>query len=44
MLVNLSDVRGALESDAVIPCFQPIVELSTGILVGFEVLSARCSA
>jgi len=39
MLVNLSDVRGALESDAVIPCFQPIVELRTGTLVGFEVLA-----
>lgn len=39
MLANLSDVRRALESDAVVPCFQPIVELRTGTLVGFEVLA-----
>ena len=39
MLVNLSDVRGALESDAVVPCFQPIVELRTGTIVGFEALA-----
>jgi PAS domain S-box-containing protein len=39
MLANLSDVRWALESDAVVPCFQPIVELRTGTLVGFEVLA-----
>jgi PAS domain S-box-containing protein len=39
MLVNLIDVRQALESDALIPCFQPIVELRTGRLAGFEVLA-----
>jgi PAS domain S-box-containing protein len=39
MLVNLFDVRRALESEAVVPCFQPIVELHTGNLAGFEVLA-----
>ena len=39
MLVNLLDVRQALESEKVVPCFQPIVELHTGNLAGFEVLA-----
>jgi PAS domain S-box-containing protein len=39
MLVKLLDVRQALESEAVVPCFQPIVELRTGNLAGFEVLA-----
>ncbi len=39
MLVNLHDVRHALEKEAVVPCFQPIVELRTGNLAGFEVLA-----
>src|SRR5580658_218644 len=39
MLINVLDVRQALESEAVIPCFQPIVELHTGNLAGFEVLA-----
>jgi PAS domain S-box-containing protein len=39
MLVNISDIRRALESDAVVPCFQPIVELRTGTIAGFEVLA-----
>src|ERR1700677_3826938 len=39
MLVNLLDVRQALESEAIVPCFQPIVELHTGNLAGFEVLA-----
>lgn len=39
MLVDLLDVRHALESDALVPCFQPIVELRTGRLAGFEVLA-----
>jgi PAS domain S-box-containing protein len=39
MLVNLLDVRLALEKEAVVPCFQPIVELRTGNLAGFEVLA-----
>jgi EAL domain-containing protein (putative c-di-GMP-specific phosphodiesterase class I) len=39
MLVNLLDVRQALEKEAVVPCFQPIVELRTGNLAGFEVLA-----
>jgi PAS domain S-box-containing protein len=39
MLVDLVDVRRALESEAIVPCFQPIVELRTGRLAGFEVLA-----
>jgi PAS domain S-box-containing protein len=39
MLVDIIDVRTALESDAIVPCFQPIVELRTGRLAGFEVLA-----
>ena len=39
MLVDLHDVRQALEKEAVVPCFQPIVELRTGNLAGFEVLA-----
>lgn len=38
MLVDLNDVRWALENDEVFPCFQPLVELRTGRLAGFEVL------
>jgi PAS domain S-box-containing protein len=39
MLVSLIDIRRALENEAVVPCFQPIVELRTGRLAGFEVLA-----
>src|SRR5580700_10983367 len=39
MLVDLIDVRRAIESEALVPCFQPIVELRTGRLTGFEVLA-----
>jgi PAS domain S-box-containing protein len=39
MLGELVDLRRALESDEIIPCFQPIVELNTGRLTGFEVLA-----
>jgi EAL domain-containing protein (putative c-di-GMP-specific phosphodiesterase class I) len=39
MLVSLIDVRRALENEAVAPCFQPIVELRSGRLAGFEVLA-----
>ena len=39
MLVDLHDVRQALEREEVVPCFQPIVELRTGNLAGFEVLA-----
>lgn len=39
MLVGLADVRSALEDDALVPCFQPIVELHSGRLTGFEVLA-----
>jgi PAS domain S-box-containing protein len=39
MLVELSHVRSALDNGEMIPCFQPVVELSTGRLSGFEVLA-----
>jgi EAL domain-containing protein (putative c-di-GMP-specific phosphodiesterase class I) len=39
MLTSLIDVIRALESETIIPCFQPIVELRTGRLAGFEVLA-----
>jgi PAS domain S-box-containing protein len=39
MLVDIFEVRSAVESDAVVPCFQPIFELRTGRLNGFEVLA-----
>jgi PAS domain S-box-containing protein len=39
MLVDLSDVRSALERGEVVPSFQPIVCLRTGNLKGFEVLA-----
>lgn len=39
MRVELIDVRGALEREEIIPCFQPQVELSNGRLAGFEVLA-----
>ncbi|HEY6412992.1 MAG TPA: EAL domain-containing protein, partial [Edaphobacter sp.] len=33
------DLRRALEDDQIVPYFQPLVELRTGILTGFEVLA-----
>jgi PAS domain S-box-containing protein len=39
MFAKLVDLQGALESGAVVPCFQPIVELRSGRLAGFEVLA-----
>jgi len=39
MLVCLIDVQRALESKAIVPCFQPIVHLRTSCLAGFEVLA-----
>jgi PAS domain S-box-containing protein len=39
MLAELSDVTRALDRDEVIPYFQPIVELRTGRLTGFEMLA-----
>jgi PAS domain S-box-containing protein len=39
MLVDLADVRRAIEDDELEPCFQPVVELHTGLLTGFEVLA-----
>ncbi len=39
MFVEFADVKRAIESDQVIPHFQPLVDLRTGLLVGFEVLA-----
>jgi EAL domain-containing protein (putative c-di-GMP-specific phosphodiesterase class I) len=39
MLVNPAEVRHAIESDAIEPCFQPVVDLRTSRLTGFEVLT-----
>jgi len=39
MLTEYADVKRAIESDQVIPYFQPLVDLRTGVLVRFEVLA-----
>lgn len=39
MTMNLDSVRKALDSDELEPCFQPVVELHTGRLTGFEILA-----
>jgi PAS domain S-box-containing protein len=42
MLAELSHVVLALEKDELVPFFQPVVELHTGRLRGFEVLARWC--
>ncbi|HTW47679.1 MAG TPA: EAL domain-containing protein [Acidobacteriaceae bacterium] len=39
MLVNPAEVRHAIESNAIEPCFQPVVDLRSARLTGFEVLT-----
>jgi PAS domain S-box-containing protein len=39
MVGTLPEVRIALERDEIVPCFQPLIELNTGRLAGFEVLA-----
>jgi len=39
MVVELSDLHAALEKYQVVPCFQPLVNLRSGKLTGFEVLA-----
>jgi PAS domain S-box-containing protein len=39
MPLDLAAVRRALDNDELEPCFQPVVELHTGRLAGFEVLA-----
>jgi PAS domain S-box-containing protein len=39
MFVDTTDIVKALECDEVIPCYQPLVELRTGKVAGFEVLA-----
>jgi EAL domain-containing protein (putative c-di-GMP-specific phosphodiesterase class I) len=36
---SLCDIQNALDRSELVPCFQPIVELRTGQLAGFEVLT-----
>ena len=38
-LVKIAEVRRALDNNELEPCFQPMVELATGRLAGFEVLA-----
>ena len=39
MLARIRDLRSAIERDAIVPYFQPVVELGTRRLLGFEVLA-----
>ena len=39
MVVDIIDVRRAIQCEEIVPYFQPIVEMRTGHLAGFEVLS-----
>lgn len=39
MLAELRAVESAIRNRQIVPCFQPLVELRTGKLVGFEVLA-----
>jgi PAS domain S-box-containing protein len=39
MQIEVHDVVAAIESGQVVPCFQPLVELRSGQLLGFEVLA-----
>jgi PAS domain S-box-containing protein len=39
MVVELSDLHIALEKYQLVPCFQPLVDLRSGKLTGFEVLA-----
>jgi len=39
MFASLTEVMDALEGNRIVPYFQPIVEIKTGQLVGFEVLA-----
>ncbi len=39
MIAKIAEVRRALEQEEVVPHFQPLVELHTGRLAGFEVLA-----
>src|SRR3984957_17850006 len=39
MAVDIGEVRRALENEELVPCFQPLVELRTGRLAGFEILA-----
>ncbi len=39
MHASLVDVHNAIGNDELVPCFQPLVELRSGLLTGFEVLA-----
>lgn len=38
-MISLSVLSDALERESLVPCFQPLVELRSGKLIGFEVLA-----
>ena len=42
MRAELPDVIGALERDEIVPFFQPVVELRSGKIRGFELLARWC--
>lgn len=39
MFLDLVDVKSALDKNEIVACFQPLVEIGTGGLVGFEILA-----
>jgi EAL domain-containing protein (putative c-di-GMP-specific phosphodiesterase class I) len=39
MPIDISVVRRAINDDEIVPCFQPIVDMHSGVLTGFEVLA-----
>jgi EAL domain-containing protein (putative c-di-GMP-specific phosphodiesterase class I) len=39
MPIDIDVVRRALNNDEIVPCFQPIVNMHSGLLTGFEVLA-----
>jgi EAL domain-containing protein (putative c-di-GMP-specific phosphodiesterase class I) len=39
MVVELADVQSAIENEAVIPYFQPLLDLRSGRFYGFEILA-----
>ena len=38
-IIDIADVRRALDNDEMVPCFQPLIELHSLRLTGFEVLA-----
>ena len=38
-LMDIAEIRQAIDHDELEPCFQPVVELHTGLVAGFEILA-----